>query len=352
MLTALSYDDILLVPRFSDVVSRKDVDVTSGFLAERIFPVISANMDTVTGSEMAKAMSNYGARGCLHRFQSIEDNVKMFKESGFRTYVSVGIGNQELERFEALTNAGATHVILDVAHGASQAVVNQVKKIRELDNNVRLIVGNFATSREIIEFEHRGKASYVDAYKCGVGAGSSCITRLVTGCGFPTFSSLIDCVSHGRPIIADGGMRNSGDICKALGAGAVAVMLGGMLAGTDETPGEIVGAMGNSMKDVSEPYMDRYKMGGDMIYKKYRGSASQESYADQNKDESWRSAEGESFLVPYKGSVTRVLQQIEGGLRSSMSYMGASNLKEFHKNAEFVSITNAGIIESKAHGKI
>lgn len=342
MTTALSFDDILIVPKYSDISSRKDVNPTINFLGEKIFPVISANMDTVTEANMATAMGKHGARGCLHRFQSIEDNVKMFAESrlinGQSTYVSVGVGKTELDRFKALVDNGATHVILDVAHGASKSVVEQVRKIRQIDSNIYLIVGNFATSSEITDFQFKVGQMHVDAYKVGIGGGSLCTTRIVTGCGYPTFASTVDCANIGIPIIADGGIRNSADICKALAAGASVVMLGSMLAGTDESPGEVITEWKPGHKAAQ--------------YKKYRGSASQESYDSQGKNASHRTAEGESSIVPYKGPLKPILEQIEGGLRSSMSYVGASNLLDFREEAEFVRITSAGMIESKAHGKL
>jgi IMP dehydrogenase len=302
-------------------------------------PIISSNMDTVTGSEMARAMFNSGAVGSLHRFSTIEDNVKQFLDSPNRSIVSVGLGISELDRALALSNAGAFTILVDVAHGASMKVVQQVKDLRGiLPEDTQIIVGNFATARSIKDFLYHLGNYRVDAWKVGIGGGSACLTRVVTGCGMPTLASVIDCASLGLPIIADGGMRNSGDIAKALAAGATTVMLGGMLAGTLETPGEVIWD----------------QEGGYLLntgHKKYRGSASTESYEVQGKIASHRSYEGDSYLVPYKGPVKDILQQIEGGLRSSLSYVGANNLEEFRERATLVQITGQGFKENGSHGK-
>lgn len=344
MKTVLSFDDVLIVPKFSFIRSRQDVTTSQSLCGMDLrFPVISSNMDTVTGPVMARAMWENGAVGALHRFTSIEDNVKMFKESG-RCMVSVGLGQKELERAKALAEAGADVFIVDVAHGASISVVEQVKKLRNLlSSNVALVVGNFATGRSILDFEyHLGNYSDVDAYKANVGSGSACLTRVVTGCGLPTFSSLMDCVASNRNIIADGGIKNSGDVAKALGSGAKAVMVGRMLAGTDESPGRIVSRTDSIDTVLTEEWNK---------YKKYRGSASTESYEVQGKIAPHRSYEGDSFLVPYVGPVKQVLEQLNGGLRSAMSYVGANNLDEFRENVEFVCTTWSGAKESEAHGK-
>lgn len=343
---SLSFDDILIAPKFSKIVSRKDVNVDTKLCGEKMFPVISSNMDTITGPEMANAMQNFGGRGCLHRFWSIEDNVKALDEAKnndhlFRIpWVSFGLGKKELERAEALKAYGATTFVLDVAHGASIEVVNQVKSFREILRYAQsLVVGNFATHKSLEDFKQAlGNDSYsISAYKIGIGGGSACTTRLVTGCGLPTLASLIDCSKANVSLIADGGIRTSGDVAKALGVKNVkAVMLGGMLAGTTETPsGEII---------IQESTDTRY-------WRKYRGSASQESYEIQDKEATWRTPEGESFLVPAKGPVQEVLQQIDAGLRSAFSYVGAKDLKEFQELAEFVTISSNGVKENGAHGK-
>lgn len=331
----LSFDDVLLIPQFSGVKSRKDVDLSQKIMGTKLsIPIISSNMDTITGSHMASAMYTYGGIGALHRFMSIEDNVKEYISGPSRTIVSIGLGKSELERAEALFKVGAVNFLIDVAHGASMEVVKQTLALRDIIGYINNItVGNFATSRSIKDFVYHLGSNAVDNWKVGIGGGSACLTRVVTGCGLPTFASVVDCASTGLPIIADGGCKNSGDIAKALAAGASAVMLGGMLAGTDETPGDMI-------------YDNTVPQG-----KKYRGSASTESYESQGKIASHRSYEGDSFIVPYKGPVKNVIEQISGGLRSALSYVGASNLTEFRERAEFAEITGAGISENGAHGK-
>jgi IMP dehydrogenase len=345
MKEAFTFDDVLIIPKFSTVASRKDVSLSVQAKRNRgfsiTFPVISANMDTITGSEMAKEMARYGARACLHRFCTIEENVKTFKESNGQhngTLVSIGLGEEELDRARALLDAGAQNFVIDVANGAQVAVAEQARILRAILGLQygSITVGNFASAKSVEHFLNYVGWDCIDAIKVGIGPGSSCTTRVKTGVGYPQLSAIMeidDLLRHSEiMIIADGGMRTPGDIAKAIGAGASMVMLGGMLSGTDETPGDIV-------------LVDGHKM------KKYRGSASKESYSIQNKDASWRSAEGESFYVKHKGSVSNVLQDIEGGLRSALTYTGSRNIQEFGANCEFVRITSASYAESVAHGK-
>jgi IMP dehydrogenase len=352
--SSLSFDDVLIKPKFSTITSRKDVNISVTAFGQSLLPIISSNMDTVTGSEMTHAMFNFGglagpgARGCLHRFWSVEDNVKAFKESAKQTWVSIGLGEDEINRAKALYDAGAVTFVIDVAHGASSEVVKQVKLFRQTVGGMlpSLIVGNFATAESIQDFLNAVEDKYaVNGFKVGIGGGSACTTRVVTGCGVPTLGSLVDCSKVGVPLIADGGIRTSGDVAKALAVPNVkAVMLGGMLAGTNEAPGEPI--YGPSMSSGCLQTADFT-----VTHKKYRGSASKESYTVQNKDSSWRTAEGEAFLVPYKGPVKDVLQQIEAGVRSAFSYVGAKNLKEFQEKAEFITVTSNGLRESRPHGK-
>lgn len=334
---SITFDDVLIQPKFSKINSRKEVDLTARVdgMPDLALPIISANMDTVTGVGMAQAMSKHGGIGCLHRFCTVEENVKMLKESVYgdtkyvRTpIVSIGLGNKELERAEALFYAGAYVFCIDVAHGAQMAVVEQVKSLNDkYGSNISIVVGNFATGESVAHFkEYCGDV--VAAFKIGIGPGSACTTRIKTGVGVPQLSAIIDCAKE-HAVIADGGMKTPGDVAKALAAGASYVMLGGMLSGTDESPGDIV----------------------ENKYKKYRGSASKESYETQGKEANWRTAEGESFLVPYKGSVSTILQDIEGGLRSAFTYVGASNLKEYHSRASFITVSGNVITENRAHGK-
>ncbi len=357
----LTFDDVLIVPKFSEITSRRDVDISVnrlGFPYMRL-PILSANMDSITGPEMAVAIQNAGGQAVLHRFCSIEDNVKMFLDSktggtgGYNVpMVSIGLGIGELDRAKALLDVGANTVVIDVAHGASMSVVNQVKALRKIvQHKASIIVGNFATGNSVKTFLDLVGSKAIEGIKIGIGPGSVCSTRIKTGVGIPQLSAIMDVVDAlrrtGIVTIADGGLRNPGDCAKALGAGADMLMIGGMFAGTMETPGELV----YKNVDVSDPGSPSEKWVRVDQYKKYRGSASKESYEAQGKEASHRTAEGESILVPYRGSVLDVLQDIEGGLRSSFSYVGAMSLCDFHNRVEFVRISNAGYVEGTPHGK-
>lgn len=332
----LTFDDVLILPGFSNIQSRKDVDLSSMDLK---LPIISANMDSITGPDMAIAMSKAGGMGVLHRFGSIEDNVKDFKKVKATTdnvAISIGITDAEKDRAVALIDSGASIVFIDVAHGAQISVVEQVRFLREkYKSNIEIVAGNFATGESIRHFclELNDADLFPDAFKVGIGPGSVCTTRIKTGIGVPQLFAILDCVRAGLPVIADGGMRTPGDIAKALAAGSKAVMLGGMFAGTMETPGEIIYPEGIKAQPV----------------KVYRGSASKESYVDQNKISDWRAAEGVYTTVPLRGSVTEVLQDIEGGLRSAFTYVGAKNLMEFQDKAEFIEVSTSSQKENGPH---
>ena len=348
MNTSLSFDDVLILPQFSDIESRKDVNTESIVCGTKLStPIISSNMACITNSRMAMAMTEVGAIGCLHRFWDIETNVKEFLLHQ-NAWVSVGLGAKELERTIALKDSGAEDFVLDVAHGATVSVAKQAKAIRELiGKNKKLIVGNFATKETIKEFA-RQTANAADAYKVGIGNGGACTTRVVTGVGLPLFTSITDCVNSGYDIIADGGCRNSGDICKSIAAGAKAVMSGRLFIDTMESAAELV--------DEDGVKISTYREQGGYVptdrYKQYSGSASQESYEAQGKVAEHRTAEGESYLVKITGqSVVDVVQEINAGLRSSMSYVGARNIDEYKKKSKFVQISSSSAAESAAHGR-
>jgi IMP dehydrogenase len=366
----LSFDDVLILPKFSEIRSRKEVDISTRLAGMKLqVPVISSNMDTITEARMATEVALQGGVGALHRFMSIEENIEQFLkteedvENGSnydfsqvkKPIVSFGVGEDEILRAKVLFDTGAKVFLLDVAHGASIHVVEQYEKLREyVGGNASIIVGNFATARDIESFVYRLKTKMKpDAYKIGIGGGSMCTTRVVTGCGLPTLGSIIDCATLGVPLIADGGMRTSGDIAKALAAGATAVMLGSMLSGTEETPGEIIAFETKNYNGSS--YLNYYSKHEEapqaLWHKKYRGSASLDSYKVQNKIANHRAPEGEATLVKYKGSVKNVMQTISGGLRSAFSYVGSKDYSEFKENATLVRVTTNGAAESKAHGK-
>lgn len=331
---ALTYDDVLLVPCRSDVKSRRDPDLASQ-LTKKISiskPFISANMDTVSEAQMCIAMDQLGAFGILHRFMSIReqaDEVVKIKEAGVKHIgASVGVNGDFEDRARALIQAGANVITIDIAHGHTTTMMDTLKKLKDNFPDIEVIAGNVATPQAVIDLAEAG----ADAVKVGIGPGSMCTTRIITGCGVPQLTAVALCAEAARsrniPIIADGGIRTSGDIVKAFAAGAQTVMLGSILAGTIETPGEI--------------YNGR---------KHYRGMASRAAQT------SWRGGlpegmapEGEATTVAVKGHVSDVIHELAGGLRSGMSYLNACKFTDIVANALFIEMTPMGQRESIAHG--
>jgi len=340
MKKALAFDDVLIVPGFSSIKSRRDVDLSVDFMGEKLtLPVLSAPMDTVTNTTLAIELHKAGGLATLHRFQPIGSNVKEFLDvteaTGRSPIVSVGLNDSE--RLDALVYVGANKVLLDVAHGGMKVNSEWIFNVNSKYPHLYLMVGNFSIARQIEMIVYEANAEDLNerlVWRVGVGGGSACTTRVKTGCGMPTLASIMDFAAqdNNEIIIGDGGFKTPGDVAKGLAAGASVVMLGGMLAGTDESPGEqTLGGLGAVPR------------------KKFRGSAAASSYKDQVKE--WSTAEGEEFYIPLKGPVKNILAEIEGGLRSALSYVGASNLTEFRKNATFVEVTSNGHAESSAHGK-
>ena len=466
----LTFDDVLLVPKYSNITSRSQTNLNTK-LSRNIslnIPFISANMDTVTESGMAVAMAREGGIGIIHRFLSIEDEVKevqKVKRSGsvmienpytirpdqtvsdainyaqeqgvsgllvtdselklvgiltdrdliFETDLSklvkdvmtkdvitaklgisledakellhkhrieklpliddskhvkglitskditnienfpvaskdkkgrplvgaaVGVKGDFMERAESLLEADADVLVVDIAHGHSENAINTVHHIKKAFPDSELVAGNVATAKGAEDLIKAG----VDAVKVGVGSGSICITRVVTGSGVPQLTAVIDCAKVGKdndiPIISDGGTRNSGDATKALAAGASSVMIGSMLGGTDESPGSLLTKNGK-----------RFKV--------YRGMASlaaslgrkskETGYVSLEDDLNDYIAEGVEAMVPYKGSITDILKQLTGGIRSGLSYCGAHSIPQMQENAEFIKMSHAGIAESQPH---
>lgn len=331
---AFTFDDILLVPAYNHFASRRDVETTvtdrTGKLTLEL-PLISANMDTVTEAPMANFMAKNGAMGSLHRYMDIQKNVDEFKKSPKKTFVSCGISDAELERVEALMNAGADYFMIDVAHAHSRYVGQQIKRLREIIKDRCLAAGNVATYAGADYLASCG----ADIIKVGIGGGSACTTRVKTGFGVPTLYSVKDCSRVDRSIIADGGLRTPGDIVKALAFGADYVMLGGMLSGTKVTPGQVH----------TDPNGVRFK--------KYRGMASREASEDQfGTMPEWKTAEGVSFTVPYREDEEAIIADIRGGLRSGLTYAGAVNVKELQRKLSYLVVSNASQKESIAHGAL
>jgi IMP dehydrogenase len=466
----LTFDDVLLVPKFSDITSRAQTNLETK-LSRNIslnIPLISANMDTVTESRMAVAMAREGGLGIIHRFltieeeknevlkvkrsgsvmienpytigpeQTIKDAINYMKTKGVSGLLvtdsdsklvgilthrdvmfesestqlvkdvmtkdvvtgkadldldeakeilrknrieklplvdeskrvkglittkditnienypfaskdkkgrplvgaAVGVKGDFMERTESLLEAGADVIVVDIAHGHSENAVNTIRHIKKAFPESELIAGNVATSPGAEDLIKAG----VDAVKVGVGSGSICITRVVTGSGVPQLTAVLDCAKVGQkydvPIISDGGIRTSGDVTKALAAGASTVMIGSILGGTDESPGSFLTKNGK-----------RFKI--------YRGMASFYASLGRKSKESGNIsieddlndyvAEGVEAMVPYKGSVTDILKQLTGGVRSGLSYCGAHTIKQMQENAEFIKMSNAGFVESQPH---
>jgi len=337
----LSFDDVLLVPRYSTILSRSQVDISTVLSNKKrkfslSIPVISANMDTVTESKMAIVMAKMGGLGIIHRFLSVQkqvEEVKKVKEKKLLVGAAVGVKNGEFERAKALVEAGVDLLALDIAHGHSKYAIEKVKRIRKEFPWVFIVAGNVATAQGFKDLADAG----ADAVKVGIGAGSICTTRIVTGFGIPQISAILNCAPVAKKtkvgLISDGGIKSSGDVVKALAAGADAVMIGNLLAGTDEAPGKVITIDGKK-------------------FKSYRGMASLQANlnrpdAKQNKDEIIE--EGVSAYVPYKGSAQDVIKKIIGGIRSGLSYAGSYNIRELQKKSIFVKITQAGLRESNAH---
>ena len=467
----LTFDDVLLVPKFSDIVSRLQTDLTTQ-LSRNIsinIPIISANMDTVTESTMAVTIAREGGIGIIHRFltiqeevdevhkvkragsviienpylinpeQTIQDAFKIMNEkqvsgllvtdssskligilterdvlfepvdcsklvkdlmtkdvvsakpgidfqqakeilknnrieklpltdennqikglitsqdiSNLEKYpnaskdekgrplvgAAVGVKGDFMQRTEALLDAGVDVIVVDIAHGHSENAINTVKNIKKAFPNCELIAGNVATAHGTEDLIKAG----VDAVKVGVGSGSICITRVITGSGVPQLTAVLDCAKigneHNIPIISDGGTRTSGDATKALAAGAHSVMIGGILGGTDESPGSTISKNGKRFKI----YRGMASLGASL------GRKSKDSgNAGLTDDLNDYVAEGVEGMVPYRGSVTDIITQITGGIRSGLSYCGAHNIQQMQKNAEFIKISRAGFAESQPH---
>jgi len=465
----LTFDDVLLVPKRSPIVSRSQTDLRTK-LSRNItlnIPIISANMDTVTESGMAIALAREGGIGIIHRFMAIEDQVDeilkvkrsesvmieqpytikpdmsvaeakkamtdygvsgllveeegklagiitrrdiTFEKNNRRKvsevmtkevitakdgltieqakdilhkqrieklpvvddkrrivglitskdilkmeqypYASkdrkgrllvgaaVGVKGDYLERTEALLEAGADVLVVDIAHGHSENAINTIHMIKKAFPNCELIAGNVATGDGANDLIKAG----VDAVKVGVGSGSICITRVVTGSGVPQLTAVVDSVrvsrDHDIPVISDGGIRNSGDITKALAAGSSSVMVGSLFGGTDESPGKTLVKNGKKFKMYRGMASFYASLG-----RKYREGAQVIDSDDLND----YVPEGVEAMVPYKGSVVEIVRQLAGGLRSGLSYCGAKTIAEMQKNAEFIKMTSAGFIESQPH---
>lgn len=330
----LTFDDVLIIPSKSEVRSRRDPSLRSKLTKTKFLetPIISANMDTVTESKMAIAMHAMGGLGVLHRFMNIDQQVleiQNVKNAGAEIIsASIGVNADFKERAAAIVKAGVNLMTIDIAHGHSVSMIETLKWLKDTFPNLEVIAGNLATPDAAVDLIEAG----ADAIKVGIGPGSMCTTRIITGAGVPQLTAIAMCAeaaeSYGVPVIADGGIRTSGDMVKAFCAGASTIMLGSMLSGTIETPGDIVNGR-----------------------KQYRGMASKKAQV------SWRgdmpqgmAPEGESTFVNVKGHVTDVILELTGGIRSGMSYINATTIEEMRSKAKFMEMSSNGIRESRAHG--
>ena len=339
---ALTFDDVLLLPQYSSVLpSETDISLK---LTKKIIlkaPFLSSAMDTVTEAKMAIAMAESGGIGIIHRNLNIKSQaieISKVKKKKLIVGAAVGTNNDDLERSKHLIDTGCDLIVIDTAHGHSEKVLKTLSRLKKM-TKIPICVGNIATAEAAKKLYNFG----ADIIKIGIGPGSICTTRMVAGIGVPQISAIMEVKRALKnkkiKLISDGGIKFSGDIAKALAAGADAIMMGSIFAGTNESPGK------------------KFKFKG-KIYKQYRGmgsigamsSGSANRYFQKNyKDKSKFVPEGVEGRVEFKGNVSKIIYQLKGGLRSSMGYIGAKKLSDIAKNAKFIKITKAGFYESMVH---
>ena len=335
--TGLSYDDVLLVPQRSPVDSRDNVELTTT-LADGLtlsLPVTTAAMDTVTETEMARAVGGAGGLGVLHRFLPAEEQAAMVRavaDDGVPVAAAVGIAEPHTERAAALVEAGVDMLVVDVAHGHMERTLDVTAELASAFPETALCAGNVATPDGVADLAEAG----ADCVKVGVGPGSHCTTREVTGFGVPQFTAVDRCADAASAadvtVIADGGIQSSGDAVKALLAGADAVMMGGYFAGCDESPGETVEIDGQT-------------------YKRSRGMSTAAAAEDrEDKDVDVVADEGVEAVTEYVGPVNERLDEFAAGIRSGLSYAGAHDLETARENAEFMEVTPTTEARNAAHG--
>jgi len=333
---SFTFDDVLIRPAASSMEPAEASLSTTICGIDLKVPFLSAAMDKVTEARMAIALGKLGGLGVLHRNCSIEEQVAMVKEvKKANVPVAAACGPFAADRAQALETAGCDVIVIDCAHGHNLNVVESARKIKKSLKRAKLIFGNIATAEAA-----KAAASFADAVKVGVGPGSICTTRIISGVGVPQLSAILEVVAvaskKGVPVIADGGMRTSGDIAKALAAGASAVMLGNLLAGSDEAPGNVVEKNGKKYKEYRG-------MGSKSVIE---GAAGNERYFTHGRK---AVPEGVEAIVSYKGPVDDVVATLASGIQVGMGYVGARTLKEFPKKAKFIRISGASIAEGKPH---
>lgn len=311
------YDDVLLVPKLSSIGSRDEVSLGTQFTRNIHLdqPLVAANMDTVCESAMAKAMANLGGIGVIHRYMSVADQVAELKKSQSLAAAAIGVKDYE-ERIPELWDNGCSVVVLDVAHGHHMAVLQTINWIKKNFPELDVMAGNVVTKNAAKDLQDWG----ADGIKVGVGPGSHCTTRIQAGAGVPQITAIMDVSEIATvPICADGGIRTSGDIVKALAAGASTVMIGRLFAGANETPGDIRWVTPHVMM------------------KEYRGMASKEAKEAAGMDV--RNIEGVSSNVPATGPVKDIAERLLDGVRSGISYVGVRSIEQLWATAEFIEVT-------------
>ena len=339
---ALTFDDVLLLPRFSNILP-SDTDISLN-LTKKIklkTPFLSSAMDTVTESVMAIAIAKSGGIGIIHRNLDIKKQskeVEKVKRKKLFVGAAIGTSSEDLKRAKSLIDSGVDLIVIDTAHGHSEKVLKTLSKVKK-NGKIPICAGNIATAEAAKKLYNSG----ADIIKVGIGPGSICTTRMVAGIGVPQISAIMEVHKALKrkkiKIISDGGIKFSGDIAKAIAAGADAIMMGSIFAGTQESPGK------------------KFKI-GNKFYKQYRGmgsigamsAGSSNRYFQKNyKDKSKFVPEGVEGRLEYKGNVSKIIYQLKGGLKSSMGYIGAKKLDDIKKNAKFIKITKAGFYESMVH---
>lgn len=338
-----TFDDVTLVPKYSSILPSEAV--TSTRISHNLnlqIPLMSSAMDTVTESKMAVALSKSGGIGVIHRNLSIQKQVhevKKVKKNNFLVGAAIGVNPKDIERVYKLLEAKVNLIVIDTAHGHTQKVLSMIKKIKKKFKKSTLCAGNIATGKAAKFLADAG----VDIVKVGIGPGSICTTRLVTGIGVPQLSAILEVKkalkNYKTSIISDGGIKFSGDTAKAIAAGADAVMIGSLFSGTIESPGKTF----------------KYK---GKLYKNFRGMGSvgamsigsaDRYYQEKFKNTSKYVPEGVEGIVKFKGSVNKIIYNLIGGLKSSMGYLGTKTIKDLQKKGEFIKISKAGFYESMVH---